>query len=110
MRRSRYGALKIVRPRPHQSHPRYFEQPDAFLPERWDGDLVERLPKFAYFPFGGGPRLCIGSRFAMMEAVLLLAAIAQRFHLSLVPERPVTLFPSITLRPKDGVWVRLSER
>ena len=47
---------------------------------------------------------------AMMEAVLLLAAIAQRFHLSLVPKRPVTLFPSITLQPKDGIWVRLSER
>ncbi len=104
------GTTLFMSPWVMHRHPRYFEQPDAFLPERWDGDLVERLPKFAYFPFGGGPRLCIGSRFAMMEAVLLLAAIAQRFHLSLVPERPVTLFPSITLRPKDGVWVRLSER
>ena len=104
------GTTLFMSPWVMHRQPRYFEQPDAFMPERWDSDLAERLPKFVYFPFGGGPRLCIGSRFAMMEAVLLLAAIARRFHLSLVPERPVTPFPSMTLRPKDGIWVRLSER
>ena len=64
---------------------RWFDAPEAFRPERWAGDLAQRLPRFAYFPFGGGPRQCIGNAFAQMEAVLILAAIAQRFRLSLVP-------------------------
>ena len=61
--------------------PRYFENPEAFAPERWADDLEKRLPKFAYFPFGGGPRLCIGQSFARMEAALLLATIVQNFRL-----------------------------
>ena len=61
--------------------PRHYEDPDAFRPERWSGDLARRLPRFAYLPFSGGPRVCIGSRFAMMEAVLILATLVQRFSL-----------------------------
>lgn len=90
--------------------PRFFETPDAFNPDRWGNDLVKRIPKFAYFPFGGGPRLCIGNNFAMMEAVLLLATIAQKFRLSLLPDHPVVPQPSITLRPKYGMKVVLSKR
>ena len=52
---------------------RYFDNPEAFLPERWKSEAIKQLPKYAYFPFGGGPRLCIGNSFAMMETVLLLA-------------------------------------
>ncbi len=59
--------------------PRWFDAPMEFRPERWEGDLLKRLPRFAYFPFGGGPRQCIGNNFAVMEAVLLLATIAQKF-------------------------------
>ena len=66
---------------------RWFEEPEAFRPERWAGDLAQRLPRFAYFPFGGGPRQCIGNTFAQMEAVLLLASIAQRFP-ALAGSRP----------------------
>lgn len=89
---------------------RYFDHPEAFRPERWADDLAARLPKYAYFPFGGGPRVCIGSSFAMMEAVLLLATIAQRFRLALVPEHPVALLPAMSLRPKNGIKVTLLKR
>jgi cytochrome P450 len=61
-------------------------------------------------PFGGGPRICIGQRFAMIEAVLILATIGRRFSFTWQRDRPVTPFPSITLRPKGGVWVRLNQR
>ena len=90
--------------------PRWFEEPEAFRPERWADDLARRLPRFAYFPFGGGPRQCIGNAFAMMEAVLLLATIAQRFRLSLAPGQRVTPTPYVTLRPEPGVRMRLARR
>jgi cytochrome P450 len=97
---------------------RYFDAPDEFRPQRWlDVDpasggvpLQKRLPRFAYFPFGGGPRLCIGNQFAMMEAVLLLVTIAQRYRLRLAPGATVTPWTGITLRPKDGVRVTLEAR
>ncbi len=90
--------------------PRFFEQPEQFNPDRWTAEAVQRLPKFAYFPFGGGPRLCIGASFAIMEANLILATIAQRFQLSLVPGHPVDTMPSITLRPRNGMQMTLSKR
>jgi cytochrome P450 len=89
---------------------RWFEEPEAFRPERWAGDLAQRLPRFAYFPFGGGPRQCIGNTFAQMEAILVLAAIAQRFGLSLVPGQQITPTPYITLRPEPGIRMRVTSR
>ena len=89
---------------------RYFPQPEVFKPERWADGLARRLPKYAYFPFGGGQRACIGSVFAMMEAVLLLVTIAQRFRLELVPGYPVEPKTSFTLRPRNGVKVVLRKR
>jgi cytochrome P450 len=86
----------------HQD-PRWFDEPEAFRPERWANDLVKRLPRCTYFPFGDGPRICIGNHFALMEAVLILATIAQRYHLSLVPGQTLELVPSITLRPRHGI-------
>jgi cytochrome P450 len=83
--------------------PRFYDHPDDFRPERWADGLAKRLPRFAYFPFGGGPRLCIGNTFAMMEATLILATIAQRYRPSLVPDHPVVPLPSLTLRPKFGM-------
>ena len=86
-------------------HPKYWPEPDRFWPERWE-KKDEMRPKLAYFPFGGGPRLCIGERFAWMEGVLLLAVIAQRWRLELEPGHPVEELPQITLRPKHGMRMR----
>lgn len=93
-----------------QRDPRYFDEPETFHPERWTEEFSNRLPKYAYFPFGGGPRACIGNYFAMMETILLLATMGQRFRFSLLPDRPVTLFPAMSLRPKHGVEVTLHKR
>ena len=90
--------------------PRYFDRPGEFDPGRWMDGLARRLPRFAYFPFGGGPRLCIGSTFAMMEATLILAALVRRFHLERVPEEVLETLASITLRPRHGIRVRLARR
>jgi cytochrome P450 len=90
--------------------PRFYQEPEEFRPERWTDDFARRLAKFAYFPFGGGPRLCLGNRFAMMEAVLLLATITQRVRLTLLPGHVVTLVPSLTLRPGGGMPVRIERR
>jgi cytochrome P450 len=90
--------------------PRWFDAPLEFRPERWEGDLAKRLPRFAYFPFGGGPRQCIGNNFAVMEASLLLAALAQKFRISLMPGKEIIPAASITLRPKTGIWGKIEKR
>jgi cytochrome P450 len=93
-----------------QRDPRWFADPAAFRPERWGEESVSHLPKYAYFPFGGGPRLCIGNYFATMEAVLILATIAQRFRLRLASGHAVELLPAMSLRPKGGVFVKPERR
>jgi cytochrome P450 len=93
----------------HRSE-RWFDDPLAFRPERWLDGLARRLPTFAYFPFGGGPRMCIGKGFALMEAQLILAAIAQRYRFDLQPGQPVTCDASITLRPAAGIHVTAHAR
>ena len=90
--------------------PRYFPRPLAFEPERWQDGLLHRLPRGAYFPFGGGPRLCIGNNFAMLEAVLLLATIAQRWRPQVAERDVPTPQFSITLRPRGGVRATLRGR
>jgi cytochrome P450 len=90
--------------------PRWYDAPEEFRPERWEDDLMKRLPRFAYFPFGGGPRQCIGNTFAVMEATLILATIARKFRLRLVANHPVTPLASITLRPRHGVRVIVEAR
>lgn len=90
--------------------PRWYDAPEEFRPERWEGDLLKRIPKFAYFPFGGGPRQCIGNSFALMEAALILATVAQRFRFRLVEGHPVVPLASITLRPRHGIRVVLESR
>ena len=104
------GAIAIMAQWVMHRHSRYFDYPEVFNPERWTDSLSKRLPRFAYFPFGGGPRLCIGSSFAMLEAVLLLATIAQKFRLTLIPEHPITLQPSSSLFPKYGMKMVLHRR
>ncbi|HMD08307.1 MAG TPA: cytochrome P450 [Candidatus Acidoferrum sp.] len=84
---------------------RWYDAPDEFRPERWEGDLLKRNPKFAYFPFGGGPRQCIGNTFTLMETALTLATIAQQYRFRLVEGHPVVPLASITLRPRYGIRV-----
>ena len=87
--------------------PRWFAEPDAFRPERWDDDFAKRLPRGAYFPFGDGPRICIGNHFAMLEAALILASIGQRFQFRLPADFELRLAPSVTLRPAKGLPMEL---
>jgi cytochrome P450 len=88
--------------------PRYYPDPLRFDPERWLPDAVAARPKYAYFPFGGGPRMCVGEPFAWMEGILVLAALGQRWSMRLDPAQRVELLPQVTLRPKYGMRMQLS--
>ena len=89
---------------------RFFPDPQRFDPDRWDTASCQNLPRFAYFPFGGGPRQCIGSSFATTEALLLLATIARKFRLVNVNPSTVVPVPSLTLRPKGSIPMRIESR
>ena len=89
---------------------RWFPEPDAFRPERWAEPAIKQLPTYAYYPFGGGERLCIGKSFALMEASLLLATIAARYRLALAPDQRIEMEPSVTLRPKHGLKMEVLAR
>src|SRR5262249_45767905 len=90
--------------------PRFFDAPEEFRPERWADGLAQHIPKYAYFPFGGGPRLCIGNTFALMESVLVLATIAQKYRFTAMPGHPIVPAGTFTLRPKHGVKTVLAGR
>ncbi|MGR9046141.1 MAG: cytochrome P450 [Gammaproteobacteria bacterium] len=104
------GATLLISPWLLQRDPRYFEEPDEFKPERWAGTFEEQLPRYIYLPFGGGPRVCIGRHFAMNEALLILATIAQQYRFIWQSEQPVSPFPSITLRPAGKLWMKIAKR
>ena len=89
---------------------RWFSEPERFLPERWTAEQKAARPKFVYFPFGGGPRACIGEGFAWMEGVLLLASLGQHWRMRLDPAQRIAIQPQITLRPKYGMRMRLEQR
>jgi cytochrome P450 len=93
-----------------QRNARYFSEPLRFDPERFIPENEAERPRFAYFPFGGGARQCIGESFAWMELVLVLATLAQKWQLRLVPGHPVKPQPLITLRPKYGMQMRVEQR
>ena len=90
--------------------PRFFESPEEFRPERWDGDLAARLPKYAYFPFGGGQRNCIGRDFATLQLLLTLVTVARKFRFRLARGSAVEREASIILRPKGGLPMVIRER
>ena len=89
---------------------RFFTDPESFRPERWTPEFKASLPPFAYFPFGGGARRCIGESFAWMELVLVMSTIAQRWRMRLVPGHPVVPQPAVTLRIKHGLKMTLESR
>jgi len=103
-------AICIMSPYVMHRDPRYYPDPERFDPERWTPERREARPKFSYFPFGGGARVCIGERFAWMEGVLLLATIAQKWKLRLAPEQKVEPLPLITLRTKYGMRMSVEAR
>jgi len=109
-RRFPAGCGVMVSPWVTQRDDRYFTAPEQFEPERWQNDLERRLPRGTYFPFGDGPRVCIGRPLALLELVLVVATIAQRFRLS-VPSGPeITPEPLNTIRPAGGLVMELRRR
>jgi cytochrome P450 len=104
------GTTVILCPWVTHRDPRWFDDPLTFRPERWAGDFAKRLPRFAYFPFGGGQRQCIGNQFAMMEAMLVLATVAQHFRFQLCPDPAVVPRAVVTLRPAHGIPALLYKR
>jgi cytochrome P450 len=103
-------SIIIMSPYVTQRDPRYYADAERFVPDRWTPEFRAGLPKFAYFPFGGGPRQCIGESFAWMELILLVATIAQQWQLRLVPGHPVVPQPLLTLRTKHGMRMTVEKR
>ena len=104
------GAIVTLSPYLTHRHPEFWDAPEAFDPQRFTPQRKAERPRYAYMPFGGGPRMCIGNNFAMTEATLILAMIAQRYRLDHVEGHPVDLEPLITLRPRYGMAMTLHER
>jgi cytochrome P450 len=90
--------------------PRYYEKPEEFNPNRWTDDFKAHLPRFSYFPFGGGIRGCIGESFAWMEGILIIATIVQEWSMRLTPSQRIKLDPAITLRSRYGMKMKLLQR
>lgn len=103
-------ALIIMNPYVIHRHPRYWPNPAGFDPTRFEPETAATRPRFAYIPFGGGPRLCIGDSFALMEGPLILASVAQRYRLDLLPSHPVQVDALVTLRPQEGLMMTLHSR
>ncbi len=97
------GDAVFLAPYVTHRHPAFWENPEGFDPDRFLPEVAQRRPRFAYFPFGGGPRQCIGDAFALMEAQIVVAAVLRRVRLSLAPWHKVEMEPLITLRPKGGL-------
>jgi cytochrome P450 len=91
-------------------HRTLWDDPDRFDPERFSGERSATRPRFAYLPFGGGPRICIGAQLSLTEVLLLVATIAQRYRLKLVPGQDIVLLHRVTMRPRDGIRMQLERR
>lgn len=104
------GTLILMSPYVMHRDPRYYPDPGRFDPLRWNPETRAKLPKFTYFPFGGGPRGCIGQSYALQEAMLVIATLAQDWRMRLAPGHPVELLPLINLRPRYGMRMILERR
>jgi cytochrome P450 len=99
------GALVALCPYAAHRHPAFWPTPERFDPARFSPEAAARRDRFAYFPFGAGPRLCIGNQFALMEAQVVLAEVARVYRLAPASDRIVEMEPSVTLRPREGLWM-----
>ncbi|MBD0369674.1 MAG: cytochrome P450 [Pyrinomonadaceae bacterium] len=104
------GSIVVMSPYVMHRNERYFPEPSRFDPERWTPEEKEARPQFSYFPFGGGPRRCIGEGFAWMEGILVIATLARTWRMRLAPGHPVETQPMVTLRPKHGMRMTLERR
>jgi cytochrome P450 len=104
------GSLITVSAWAMHRDPRFFAEPEQFIPERFAPGWEERIPRYAYLPFGGGPRVCIGNGFAMMEARLVLATVAQRCRLLLEPNAEIAPKQLVTLRPSQAIRMKVEKR
>ena len=104
------GSVVIMSQYVTHRDPRFFAEPNKFIPERWSSEMKSSLPKFAFFPFGGGSRVCMGEPLAWMEGILLLVTLLRYWKIELLPEHPVVLSPLITLRPKYGMKMIVKRR
>jgi cytochrome P450 len=104
------GSLVVVCQYAMHRNPRYFPNPESFDPERWTVEARAARPQFSYFPFGGGPRRCLGESFSMTEGVLLLATLARRWRMRLAEGHRVEPFTEHLLRSKWGMRMRLERR
>jgi len=103
-------SIVIMSPYVLHRDPRWFDEPERFLPERFTEENEQRIPPHAYLPFGSGPRMCMGNRFATMEQCLILAMVAQQYELSLVPGHKVEVEPLFSVHPKYGMRMQLRKR
>ncbi len=104
------GTNVLVCPYVLHRHPKLWPNPEGFDPERFQEEKKKEYHKFAYLPFGGGPRFCIGNNFAIMEALIILTVLCRRYEVNLVPFHNIELELSLSLRPKDGIQVSLTRR
>lgn len=104
------GSMVFIAPYVMHRQERYWENPTAFIPERFAPENEAEIPRYIYMPFGAGARVCIGNSFAMMEAHLILATIAQQYKLSLDPAQEIALLPQVTMSPKHGMRMKIEKR
>lgn len=103
------GTTIVISPYVTHRHAQFWPQAEVFDPQRFSPERTAGRPRYAYFPFGGGPRQCIGNNFALIEAHLILAMVMQRYRLELAPSWKVEAEPLVTLRPKGGLWMKCTE-
>jgi cytochrome P450 len=104
------NSIVAMSPYTMHRHPAFWDEPERFDPERFTLEKIAARPRFAYFPFGGGARQCIGNYFALMESMIIIPAIARRYRMRLLSDEPVEGHALVTLRPRGGIPVRLEKR
>lgn len=106
----RKGAQIVISPWHLHRHTRFWDNPDGFDPARWQTDAGRESARAAYIPFSSGPRVCTGAGFAMVEGVVLLALLVRAYRFDLIPDRPAMPVAHLTVRGRDGIWLRISQR